>query len=150
MRSTSEPKLCLLFAVSVLIHGCDDSKLRGISGKVYTDSELSRSIILSGDITENSYKPVVGADVLLTFDSSGLRIIAGSNVKTDSSGAYHINTTKLPPPTDPSGNYYLVVKKDGYETFVHAVRIGMMSSYQQNRVVLSQPIVDKQKRPHNP
>lgn len=129
--------LCSMTVILTAVIGCDNSRRRGISGKVYVDPEIDHSIILSGDIEQSEYKAVKDATVYLTFDKEGLRPIEGSEVKTTPSGAYYINTSKLPPSTEPSGCYYLIVKKKGYDVFSHPVAVGTMSSYQRNRILLS-------------
>jgi hypothetical protein len=93
---------------------------------------------MSGMFRDAACSPVTDARVYLALDEQTNHVIAGTETLTDDSGLYAIELPFLPAASDPYGYYFLVVKKDGYETLVSAVTVGAFAKYQSNTGVLKQ------------
>jgi hypothetical protein len=115
--------------------GCKPPDERGIEGIVFT-KPITESYILHGKFPDEDSTPVAGAEAYLAFDEKGRRPIEGYAAKSDSSGSYKINTKGVLKLPNPSGEYYLVVQKPGYEPLVREIRFGPLADYHQNRVFL--------------
>jgi hypothetical protein len=125
-----------LIGLSLCLTGCDGSKNRGVVGIVVSNPEADQSTIRHGfHIIPNDIL-VEGAKVYLAFDSQGREPIPGCEATSDAKGRYKIDTKNIPPPRNPSGDYYLVVRKEGYEFYVRPIAIGVLSDYQQNTLNL--------------
>ena len=81
-------------------------------------------------------RPIQGARITIAFDENGKELVPGLEAKSNATGDYRIPVRSVPPPKDPHGSYFLIVRKDGYDTFVLAVTFGPHSRYWQNTIVL--------------
>ena len=91
---------------------------------------------------DDEYSPVHGAKIYLAFDNEGRQLVEGFEAESDYDGRYKIETKNLPPPKNPEGDYYLIVKKEGYMSLVRPIGIGPFSSYLKNTAVLK-PLSDE-------
>jgi hypothetical protein len=124
----------LLFLMAAV--GCRGSKQTGITGYVFAKNDIAHSYILGGSFVDPDYTPNAGARVCLALDKEGKRIVNGCEVESDATGRYHLDTKDCPPATNFSGDYYLVVQKEGYEPFTHRISVGPLAPYRENRIVL--------------
>jgi hypothetical protein len=134
-------RLALFLGVFLLgaflgILGCDNSKNRGIVGIVVSNPEADQSTIRHGiHIIQNDIL-IGGAKVYLAFDPQGREPIPGCEAESDAKGRYKIDTKNIPPPKSRSGDYYIVVQKEGYAFYVRPITIGVLSDYQVNTLAL--------------
>jgi hypothetical protein len=102
-----------------------------ITGVVCTRSDVTRSYLLSTDLPDPEHVALRGATVYLSSNDVGKDAIDGTVCLSDKDGRYRIPTAAL------SGeSYFLVVKKEGFETLIRRVRMGPLSRYNRNTAVL--------------
>ena len=122
-----------------LLSGCVDpeKKPEKIEGTVYSDDNSKITVIFSAPThIKERWKPVKGATVFLSLDDTAPRPIPNTTTETDDKGRYSIAAGSLPKPKK-YGEYYLVVKKNGFSPLVNGVKLGPLSRYKKNVVVLA-------------
>jgi hypothetical protein len=127
---------CSLVLVGLWLAGCDDGKKQGVQGKVCTVPNLIESVWYNEISTRDEEVPVPDAKVFLAFDLAGADPVPGCITRSDSGGFYKLDTEKVPAAKSPSGDYYLIVQKEGFALFTHPFRFGPMFGYLRNTVVL--------------
>jgi hypothetical protein len=125
-----------LVLTGLFLAGCDDGKKQGVQGKVCTVPNLLESGMYSDISTSDEEVPVPDAKVFLAFDLAGADPVPGCITRSDSGGFYKLDTEKVPAAKSPSGDYYLIVQKEGFELFTHPFRFGPMFGYLRNTVLL--------------
>jgi len=116
--------------------GCRPTAKYDVVGFVRTEQGINHSFALSQAQAQGPEPPVAHAKIWLTYDSDGKQPIRGFDATSDETGYYRIRTENIPPATDPDGNYFLVVEKEGYDRLIVPIRLGLLSRYGENTLIL--------------
>ena len=128
---------CVLgILASAMLVGCRNSSLK-IAGSVCTGPEYIASFVTGGgDAISEGHFPVGEAVVFIAQIQNADVPIDGFQTKSKVDGSYSISLDGLPPSTAENKEYYLIVKKDGFETAKVSFGTGRLSKYLRNTVVL--------------
>jgi hypothetical protein len=115
----------------------DEDPITGVVCTVPNDTEPGSSYLLTFDSMPENSIPVPNASIYLSSDKEGSKMIKGYNTQSDSKGRYEIRLTNIPKSATRYGNdYYLIVKKGGYQVLSRKIKIGPLSRYLTNTIVL--------------
>jgi len=131
--------LSLLVLLIAGIPACEsktDSQTRVIEGIICTTANLDHAHIITSINKNPRYTPIEGAKVYLALDKEGTHPIEGSETSSGADGSYRIDTTEMELPTGVRKNFFIVVKKNGYEPYAHIMTVGPFSMYRRNTIVL--------------
>lgn len=120
---------CCYLIVSMLT-GCGPPRAITIEGYVRTKSNLATSVITPRLQAHRDERPIGRATVFLSLNVNGTSIVPNTKTQTDWSGHYLISveTMEIEP--------FLIVIKEGYESYVGRIQTGRLSHYRENTVVL--------------
>src|SRR5262245_3981852 len=122
----------IVIAIAVpAMAGCN--KNVSMSGVVFTSSDLEGSYIAPGLYQDDRYRPLEAAAVFLSLERGGQSI---TKAITNKAGEYSLDVRNLPKPKDPDGYYYLSAEKEGFMPLTERVRVGPLSRYSRNSIVL--------------
>jgi hypothetical protein len=124
----------------------DEYPITGVVCMNPTETDSGSSYILTTNSLPEDCIPIPNATIYLSSDKEGRKMIKGFDTQSDLQGRYKIVLTNIPKSSTRYGNdYFLIAKKDGYQTVSQAIKIGPLSRYLDNTIVL-RPIPKKELR----
>jgi hypothetical protein len=138
-RSRSVKAMFIVILLAHFLCGCGESEFaEPIKGFVCQPRhEVIGSYLLSSDIADGSCDPIKDATIELAFDKNGKLLIEGFAARSDANGRYTIPTKGIPrSPTERGKDYYIIIRKDGFEPIIRKLGIGSRSQYLRNTAVL--------------
>jgi hypothetical protein len=130
-----------MILISICLPGCrhrDDGFANdvAIEGHVCTKAVIRESLLRAGVHQEADCKPVGGASIYLAYDEKTTQPIEQTRTQSEPNGDYKIPMKAVPLPRDPTGYYYLVIEKRGYQRLVHRIKNSGIYPYARNTAVL--------------
>jgi hypothetical protein len=124
----------LSFFSLLAMAGCKGEKV-DVVGIVCTEPDLFKSFLKARVYELEKYEtPIKDAEIFIALDKEGKDKVPGCETRSNKEGKYRISTKKAP--ISAGEQYYLIIRKNGFQTIAQKISIGPFAHFVKNVAVL--------------